>query len=892
LKNRLFADIISMHRNIKEKPAKKRLWSIPVFSTSKNPKSYTKNRFTFSDFLVTVICLTGAILAFLFFWHDLNSSLTKAKETPIGRVHYKYKIAQRRFQERLVWNMIKQDSPVYSGDMLHTAAQGEATLTFQLDESINLGENSFVQVFSTPEGTRIELSSGNVNINTANKDMTLKLLQGGIELRIKADSTISANTRVSGGTEIQISQGSVETVSKNGEAQEAETGQTLVFSKTGALQIVPTVTLIAPTPNYTFVSTGGTITVDFEWKMQNFSADDSVCFEVSSERRFSHFIEKTVFDNQTKRSLALAPGIYWWRAFPVKKDASERDLYAAANETLIEKFTVALSAKPELIAPQNGASFNYQTKKPYLRFQWRGATASETPVPVEWLLSIADNTTFVNPAFMQIVQEPTFTINKLGAGRWYWRVKPVFSGSKQNEPAADFSDIFSFSLEQTHGQKRPCELLLPASGAFVNISPSAPAVNFTWKNEPEANSFRFAIARNQEFTDTVFTQDVQENRFNFQNYARALSTGTYFWRVSWVDSDGTEAPPSAIRQFTAMEGSIIFESVSPAANGTLVATSLEKTRFTWRTNLEDAGHLQVSSDAGFSAVLAEIPADMEGRRIFGVVRTESAAGLRLPAGNYYWRITAPNAGIAGVLYTTPRPFEVRNAARISLNSPANRSELDGLEALRNPPSLVWDVDDTVLTSRLILSRNVNPEEGSKIVDITNPPKSVQTPPLTAGTYYWTIKAESQNGVDLSPFAPSSFIVRPVSLLPAVNLVSPGDGTAVTANELRANRHINFAWNASRSANAYILSIYRFANGRQNTPLFVSPPLRANRYSLTNLEILDTGAFVWQIEPVVLNNENNVEQHGIPSSRRFNINITIPEAKQYPDEQTYGLEPSN
>ena len=443
------------------------------------------------------------------------------------------------------------------------------------------------------------------------------------------------------------------------------------------------------------------------------------------------------------------------------------------------------------------------------------------------------------------------------------------------------SETGAFNIEKSTGEHKPVELSLPASGSFINIATGSENVTFLWKDENEAQTYRVSIARDADFTDIFYTRETRESRFVYNPAEGALAAGLFFWRVDWNDADGNAAPPSATRYFTAIQESFVFESVSPAENWSVPSPALAQSRFRWRSNVEGAGQLQVARDAAFTAILTELPAE-RGVTAKGVDRIEEAAGLDLPAGQYYWRASS------GATQTAPRRFEIRNAARVALNFPANAAVIKGIEAVRNPPLLVWQSEERVVNTRLILSQNPNPQEDGAVLNVAPAEKSVRAPPLEAGVYYWTVLAETPDGTNVSAATPFSFTVEPAPRLPAAALRAPSDGNAITAEQLRTSRSIDFTWNAAQGANAYILSIYRGQDGARQNPVFTSGPIAATTYSFRTLNVLDAGPFVWQIEPVVVNGAGRVEQHGAASTRRFTININLPQSRQLPDEETYGL----
>jgi hypothetical protein len=842
-----------------------------------------KRRISLADCLVVLISLTGAIFAFLFFWRDLNGTLQQVNEASIGSVHYKYKVAQRRFSDRLVWDMLKQDSPVYSGDMLHTANLGEATISFNNGASIEMGENTMAQIFDSPDGMKIEFTSGKIDVSAGTNTALLRLVASGTEVHIAAGSIVSANAHSEAGAAIQVVQGNAQIVTKDGERQSAVEGQALALSTEGKVEAVPVVTLSSPPPNKRFISDGGEVPVEFIWKTSNFTANHFVRFEVSDNPRFTNIIESAGVRDTDRQRVLLPAGAYWWRAYPTLSEAeanSEASVDGGgAAAALSNKLLIIRAAKPELLAPQNAAVFTYSNKNPQILFKWRNAEGEEG----DWLLTVAGSPDFASPRITQNVRGLSFVSGELDAGRWYWRVASNYGAAEQDREgeAGDVSETGVFNIEKSTGEYKPVELSLPAPGAFVNIAPGSENITFLWKDESEAQVYRVSIARDADFSDIFYTRETRESRFVYNPADGALAAGLYFWRVDWKDADGNDAPPSATRYFTAIQESFIFESVSPAENWSVPVPSLIQSRFRWRSNAEEAGRLQVARDISFAEILAEIPAE-RGIAAKGIDRVEEAAGLNLPAGQYYWRARS------GEAQTAPRRFEIRNAARVVLSFPANAAVLKGLEAVRNPPLLVWLSEERVVNTRLILSQNANPLEGGAVLDTSPAEKSVRSPPLEAGTYYWTVLAETPDGANVSAVSPFSFTVEPAPVLPAAALRAPSDNAAISAEQLRTSRSIDFTWNAAQGANAYILSIYRSQDSSRQNPVFTSGPIDATTYSFKTLNVLDAGSFVWQIEPVVINRDGRVEQRGTTNTRRFTINISLPQSRQLPDEETYGL----
>ena len=90
-----------------------------------------QNDSLFKYFVITIfICLIGAFISSALFYKGFFRALTKLNEEPIATITFKYKTAQRKFLERVVWDRLRQNSPVYNGDTIHTENLAEATVYF------------------------------------------------------------------------------------------------------------------------------------------------------------------------------------------------------------------------------------------------------------------------------------------------------------------------------------------------------------------------------------------------------------------------------------------------------------------------------------------------------------------------------------------------------------------------------------------------------------------------------------------------------------------------------------------------------------------------------------------------------------------------------------------
>ncbi|MDR2444561.1 MAG: hypothetical protein LBD44_01295 [Spirochaetaceae bacterium] len=824
------------------------------------------------DILVIIFCIAGAAFAFFLFWRDLNKTLTKQNEAPIAIISFKQKTAQRRFGDRTVWDLLKQDSPIYSRDVIHTADLAEATVFFSSDEaSVNMSENSQIQVFDTEKGKRIELSTGAVSINTGLKGAKLVLVSSGTEVDMGEGSVVSAVSGAAGnGAGLQIIKGSVDIITADGIVA-AGAGDALALSADGHPLVFALVSLLTPAPSAYYVTNNdGESTIVFSWNTSNFGPDDFVRFQISSDQRFSNVIESSNIHNSRSQTMNLAPGTYWWRVSTVNADTQSGIPPGGASELIsANKFTIVSIKAPETISPAANSAIRYNGVPPSVRFQW---SAVDTPEVRDYMLQAADNPQMQNPAILTQVRGDSFSSDELGEGTWYWQVRPIIPENWEGSLSVQaVSDLSVFTIRQIDDALTAPVLNLPMNAAFVNIGDNAESTLFSWKNESSATSYTLEIADNINFNDPLFVKTVTENRYVLNLRETSIKNGLNFWRVSYVDGVGDGSPPSAARYFEATETALVFESVSPPDSYNVLDVNFGSLRFQWQSNLKTPSAFRLARDRDFSSILIdEITTDTS-------FQEDGRLG-RSVEGTYFWKVA--NSFNGNPVETSVRSLTVQATDRVVLEAPPSGTDIAGLTAFRGQAELRWSSGAPLTASRLQVSR-----AGITVLELENPGMTVTLPSLAEGTYTWTVQAETIGGFDISPEVPYSFRVMPIPLLPEANGLLPTYDQSFGPDDLRSNRSIGFAWNPVVGANGYIFRLYR--EGDPARPIVSTAPLRSPSYTISDLTLLDVGLMVWQVEAVFMSPTGTVEQRGQPAESRFSIDISLPSAPMLHDEETYG-----
>jgi hypothetical protein len=811
------------------------------------------------DIIITVFCLCGASISFFIFWRDLNAAFSKQNETPVATIRFKQNTAQRRFEDRAIWDLLRQDSPIYSGDVIHTSALAEATIFFPDGEaSVDVGENILLQIFASDLYTRIDLSSGVISVNGGNNGSKLILVTSGTEVDVGANSIVSASAGSSGGG-LQVVKGSASVISKDGR-REVDAGSTLSLDTAGRAYVSAVASMLSPAPSARYIIAGDETNIDFSWNTSNFGPNDFSRFQISTDQRFSNIVESADVHSANTRTVSIKPGIYWWRVYAVKPESE-----GEASELAISNKLLIVAAKtPEAIAPQANST---TPRRAAVHFRW-----SKDENPDSYLLQVAGNPQMQNPVLMEDVRGDSYTYEGLGEGTWYWQVRAMYSTGWEGAASVYAASRPSmFNIAPVALELSAPILSLPGNAAYINTGGDAKSVLFSWKNDNSAVNYTLEIADNFEFNNPLLVKTLNgSNYYSWDPSIPPVKEGLYFWRVRGSDGDGVMSPPSDTRYFNAVENLIVFENVFPPDNYSVNETRFEDVRFQWNSNLESPSHFQLARDSSFSTILIDETTTETALQISG--RT------RLAAGDYYWRITSAFDGKD--VETSVRRLTIQGSSRIALESPPSGAEIDGLSALRGETLIKWGSNEPVLNTRLIVLRN-----GSFVFEQQNPGRELTLPSLSAGDYTWTIQAETMGGFDISPEIPSSFRVAPIPRLPAATGLSPAPGKKFGAEELRGANSINFLWNRVPGANAYIFRLYHAGN---SAPAVSTRPLRTPAYTISDLTTLDAGGFTWQVEALFLLPNGEIAQRGDSAESQFLIDINVPSAPKLPDKETYGL----
>ena len=761
-------------------------------------KRNTKSKSSVLGFLLTLIfllsCAAGAVWSVKKFYENLNLSLTKLNEKPIATITFKHRTAQRKFMERMIWDRLRQHSPIYDGDTIRTAGMSEATLYFDDGNIMDLGENTMVQVFFRDGHVEMSVSGGTFAVNANSSGSGVIVNTGSSNVVVNAGSSINATVSDGDGTKINVSSGEVVFTDENGLARAIEEGAGIALDASGDEQIVPIITVSAPSANKRVLDFGGSGTpVDFAWNVQNLAADDQLVLQTSRDKKFEQ-IERTIdLKGVTNISVDFTDGPSYWRIFP--KNAGPK--YSAQS-----KVTVYSAPPPSLIAPESRSNYTFKAKLPDVRFSW---TTNDAVTAFD--LEIADNERMENPVVTQRTTTPSSIVSTLGVGTWYWRVTPFYA--LNNTGSTTPSEVRAFTINQ-RSRILPPELILPASGDSVNTA-QKDMINFSWKNNPEAVGYEIKISEDPKCYDPKIVQKTKSNFFTVKPSESEMQKGIWYWCVTQYDADGDISDQSEIRKFVTDQ--VVFEqrALYPPDNFAVTDNNLAELRFTWKTNIPGDNVFQIARDKKFTNLVVN-----------QVDNEKSYQGVQLSGGDYYWRISSATS--PAQYSTEPRALKV--VAQLTapvLQNPKAQETLtilgDSATTFRWNPVVGADLYqfnlfDIKNKDTFIISEHVK-----------RPSFAVDMAKYASGSYGWSVQALAEETAYASRrFSPMSDGEFRIVQLRKARLEYPADGAVMDG--IRAfTSPDSLRWSCEQELKQSVLTVSKNVNGYSNPIVTVNNPER-------------------------------------------------------------------
>jgi hypothetical protein len=593
-----------------------------LMQTKKSTKSaqqykQTKGNFRFAEFLIIIFFLFLAFAGIALFRQDLLQTFSIQNREPAGIVIIKKNIVQRRLGDRVLWDRLANESPVYLGDLIRVAEISAASLDID-NNSIELDENTLIRISRSPdgEGFQIQLSSGRLSVSSgAGKSISLEVEGKRIQTNPGAVMNAAAGKN---GISVQVNSGTVQ-VDNNGNTRRISSGEMLAMDAEGKELTERAAVVTRPIQNARYLkSANEPVPVNFEWNRRNFLPNETLRLEVALDRNFNQ-IFRVINGLNNQARVSLDAGLWYWRL-------------SFGNTVLSDgRLSVADGTGPQLISPAINSQFRYRDEPPALNFQW-----TQTEDASSYIIEVSKLPDFSSTQIRSQIAAANYSDSSLGQGTWYWRVMPVFPAVYNGNPS--FSQPAFFRIQQssagetgterdsleellasvtpskenlpkdvppelvppewrseTRPEPRPerpppiLRLRLPAQGARLDgLTAMRQQTVFTWVCEENVVSSRFVLSRNsnpfQGRAERVIQNSGRTSTIRLDN----LGEGTWYWNVEARTADGVTVRAPAARQFQVLPVPLLPppENVSPKNGeryGLEELRTLKNIVFEWKT---------------------------------------------------------------------------------------------------------------------------------------------------------------------------------------------------------------------------------------------------------------------------------------------------------------------
>ena len=772
-----------------------------------------------AEIFFVCFCLFGCGYSIYQFWLSLNKSLTKNEEK-IAVITFKYKTAQRKFEDDLLWDRLQQNSPIYDGDTIRTSPLSEATIYFNDGNVMNLYENTLAQVRLNADGTEVDFDGGQIEIQTSSSS-GMKVKSGTSMVNIGQGASVSAGSGTSsesGKSElnIQVQSGKAAlTDTVTGQVKmNLEAGQTASMDSAGNVQ-KKHLSIIYPLKDIKALTfTDEPTTIEFKWDCDE---ENGANLEIFASKGMASPVQSFILNGEYSQNVELKPGTHWWRI-------TSGDEYAQG------KINVYYSQTPQIIAPSSDYVATYRTKKPGVRFIW-----SESDRATSYELEIANNENMNNPVVVQRASQPSSIISSLEEGTWYWRVTPYYTIN--NIGLTNSSAVSSFKISRS-GELRKPELQIPIVDGLVstkipvNGQLTYKQMNFSWKDNPEAVSYEYRIWQRSPNGQPYTSGTVTDNHFSIDPSKLEIANGTWYWQVTTHDVEGNSAT-SEVRKFIAIDSSADQRTLFPPENYRLAASRSKDIRYSWKTNIPYPTTFQLATDKDFNNVIHT-----------ETTTSTSVTGRELTPGTYYWRITTQ---VADAELSTP--MKTINVAP-PLDAPVAKFPSDGnREVIREgiPLRFIWKTvenadyyqiklytEDNLETP--VYERNfIEPDPNGEVSE------SLDMWSYDETNYVWTLQAFGEEKAYASREIGylSTYKFRLKKLKP-VRLLLPVNGTEFGGIEA-VKSPANFVWTSVDQPSKSQLIIYKDGSTETYKFKIIEKPKYTNK-----MPQLYEGQYYWKI----------------------------------------------
>ncbi len=382
-----------------------------------------------------------------------------------------------------------------------------------------------------------------------------------------------------------------------------------------------------------------------------------------------------------------------------------------------------------------------------------------------------------------------------------------------------------------------------------------PLISFSWRESENEKAYQLEIAKDKNFSDIVYKQDILKNRISLDLF----SEGNYFAKLTSIPvTSYIEPQKSEILSFSVIKNKELEKIKFLTENKTKTTKlALEKKSFlvSWKQNPEYKNYeVEISDKSDFS----------------NSKKSLTNINFFTPAFNSLGEYFVKVRGITGSKeYSefSSLQFTVKEDTKINFISPKNGEEFylnDNSEIL-----FKWTKADFLSNSNLEIS--TDPEFKTIYKKMSSTQNFVSIKDFIPGNFHSRVKLISSDESNSEIIRTETISFKVLKILKPVNLIKPKNLEII---DLTNENSLRFDWEKMECKN-YIFELFQKTDSGEK--LIFKETTKDNYLEIKDLKILDEGKFQWQVKAKL---EQNGKEFFTPSSNNF-FSISLKETNDVP-----------
>ncbi|EMY78709.1 hypothetical protein LEP1GSC060_0548 [Leptospira weilii serovar Ranarum str. ICFT] len=519
--------------------------------------------------LLSLLVLGGSLFLF---WKEGAVDFGEGKKEIVGNITFKYRTAQRKFSDHMIWQDVEQNFPIFNQDSVRTDELSEAVVTLRSGTKFELDPRSMIVIHLKEEEELLKLEEGSVKVQS---DRPVSLISDKTTFQSTNEPSLFRITREesNGENTAESFKGNLKWFGANGAEVKIKEGEKARTGNDTLSPIREEWKLLEPNDNHRIFPETVEAKIGFRWK-----SDSPLLvglLEVSLNRSFAPLVFKKEFKGESTDA-NFPEGIYYWRLVSAdKKKISE-----------VRKFRILPNPPVALLFPLKNTTLEGSALQ---SFRWKPSRLA-----TGYILEISQSADFKTELRQLTVFKTSISIPLYG-GKYHWRVK-AFS----NLPGAlSVSEARSFQVENPEPARNVADETL---SAFSETS----AVDKTAKNEttPSQRQEDENVSKKDNSEKKIEKETAVVPTLLFPIQGRTVDmTGRNSIVFRWKHNVNSKAEKWSLNLYGGNGESILKRSVSGESFRLTELGVLDVGKFSWA--LIQEGNRSNQTKADFKIVLRE-----------------------------------------------------------------------------------------------------------------------------------------------------------------------------------------------------------------------------------------------------------------------------------------------